>query len=69
VAVDTATVGLRAHAGLILESLRHTRRAFQEHSSYPTPEFKAARVAEVDEAISAVIALRNAGSESEGEAT
>jgi hypothetical protein len=60
---------LRPHVGLILESLRHTRRAFLDHSSYPSPEFKNARVAEVDEAISAVIALRTAGSEGEGEAT
>ena len=37
--------------GMILESLRYTKRAFENYTSYPSYEFKKNRIKEVDDLI------------------
>jgi hypothetical protein len=48
----TMTVELEgSELELILESLRYTKQAFERYERYPSDEFKAGRVAEVQQLI------------------
>ena len=44
---------------MILESLAHTRKAFEGHGEYPTYEFKQERIKEVNGVIEKVRAIRD----------
>ena len=51
---------LELDTGLVMESLKYTRRVFQGYSSYPSEEFRKQQVARVDRAIAQIRAIRDA---------